>query len=32
MEIREASKADGPAIRSVALRSMEASYSLSPGA
>lgn len=30
MEIREASEDDGPAIRSIALRSMEASYSLSP--
>ena len=30
MEIREATSEDGPAIRSIALRSMEASYSLSP--
>lgn len=30
MEIREATADDGPAIRSIALRSMEASYSLSP--
>ena len=30
MEIREATAEDGPAIRSIALRSMEASYSLSP--
>ena len=30
MEIREATTDDGPAVRSVALRSMEASYSLSP--
>lgn len=30
MEIREATAADGPAVRSIALRSMEASYSLSP--
>ena len=30
MEIREATTEDGPAVRSVALRSMEASYSLSP--
>ena len=30
MELREATTDDGPAIRSVALRSMEASYSLSP--
>lgn len=30
MDIREATADDGPAIRSIALRSMEASYSLSP--
>jgi len=30
MEIREATTEDGPSVRSVALRSMEASYSLSP--
>ena len=30
MEIREATTDDGPAVRSIALRSMEASYSLSP--
>ena len=30
MDIREATTADGPAVRSIALRSMEASYSLSP--
>ncbi|MFO7925465.1 MAG: GNAT family N-acetyltransferase [Halobacteriota archaeon] len=30
MEIREATAEDGPAVRSIALRSMEASYSLSP--
>jgi len=30
MEIREATPNDGPAVRSIALRSMEASYSLSP--
>jgi ribosomal protein S18 acetylase RimI-like enzyme len=30
MEIREATEDDGPAVRSIALRSMEASYSLSP--
>lgn len=30
MEIREATADDGPAVRSIALRSMEASYSLSP--
>lgn len=30
MEIREATSEDGPAVRSIALRSMEASYSLSP--
>lgn len=30
MEVREATTEDGPAIRSVAVRSMEASYSLSP--
>lgn len=30
MEIREATADDGPAVRSVTLRSMEASYSLSP--
>jgi ribosomal protein S18 acetylase RimI-like enzyme len=30
MEIREATPEDGPAVRSIALRSMEASYSLSP--
>ena len=30
MEVREATTEDGPAVRSVALRSMEASYSLSP--
>ena len=30
MEIREATSDDGPAVRSIALRSMEASYSLSP--
>jgi len=30
MEIREATVEDGPAVRSIALRSMEASYSLSP--
>ena len=31
MEVREATTADGPAVRSIALRSMEASYSLGPG-
>jgi ribosomal protein S18 acetylase RimI-like enzyme len=30
LEIREATEDDGPAVRSIALRSMEASYSLSP--
>lgn len=30
MEVREATDDDGPAVRSIALRSMEASYSLSP--
>ena len=30
LEIREATEDDGPAVRSVAVRSMEASYSLSP--
>jgi ribosomal protein S18 acetylase RimI-like enzyme len=30
MEIRKATAEDGPAVRSIALRSMEASYSLSP--
>jgi ribosomal protein S18 acetylase RimI-like enzyme len=30
MDIREATAEDGPAVRSIALRSMEASYSLSP--
>ncbi|MFQ3317971.1 MAG: ribosomal protein S18 acetylase RimI-like enzyme [Natronomonas sp.] len=30
MEVREATADDGPAVRSIALRSMEASYSLSP--
>jgi len=30
LEIREATGDDGPAVRSIALRSMEASYSLSP--
>lgn len=30
MEIREATAKDGPAVRSIALQSMEASYSLSP--
>ncbi len=30
MEIREATADDGPAVRSIAVRSMEASYSLSP--
>ncbi len=30
MKIREATASDGPAVRSIALRSMEASYSLSP--
>ena len=30
MDVREATTADGPPVRSIALRSMEASYSLSP--
>ena len=30
MDVREATAADGPAVRSIAVRSMEASYSLSP--
>ena len=30
MDIREATAADGPTVRSIAVRSMEASYSLSP--
>jgi ribosomal protein S18 acetylase RimI-like enzyme len=32
MKVREATEDDGPTIRSIALRSMEASYSLSPSA